>query len=88
VRQARIPKPATTHTFRPWFATHPLEDGYDIRTVQELLGHRDVKTTMVYTHVWNRSGLGAHSTLDRLRKVAGPEASVLGRQVGQPKTGS
>jgi len=67
-QQAGLVKRATTHTFRHSFATHLLEDGYDIRTVQELLGHRSVETTMVYTHVLNRGGLGVHSPLDRLRK--------------------
>lgn len=62
--QAGIPKPATCHTFRYRFATHLLEDGYDIRTVQELLGHRDVSTTMIYTHVLNRGGRGVRSPLD------------------------
>jgi integron integrase len=66
VRRSGVRKNASCHTFRHSFATHLLESGYDIRTVQELLGHRSVRTTMIYTHVLNRGGLGVRSPADSL----------------------
>jgi site-specific recombinase XerD len=66
VRRVGLSKAATCHTLRHSFATHLLMSGYDIRTVQELLGHRSLKTTMIYKHVLNRGGLGVQSPLDLL----------------------
>ena len=66
ILEAGINKNASCHTFRHSFATHLLESGYDIRTIQELLGHSDVNTTMIYTHVLNRGAGGVVSPLDRM----------------------
>jgi site-specific recombinase XerD len=65
-REARITKPGSCHTFRHRFATHLCEAGYETRTVQKLLGHKDVRTTMIYTHVLNQGGKGVRSPLDKL----------------------
>ena len=66
LRRSGLTKPATPHTLRHSFATHLLDSGYDIRTIQELLGHSDVQTTMTYTHVLNRGGRGVRSPADAL----------------------
>jgi integron integrase len=86
VREGGLTKPASCHTFRHSFATHLLEDGYDIRTVQELLGHRDVRTTMIYTHVLNRGPSAVRSPLEGLGGGVGVRIPRLAGSSPRPYT--
>ena len=73
VHKAGLIQPASCHSLRHCFATHLLEDGYDVRTVQKLLGHSDLKTTMIYTHVMAKGANGVRSPLDRRGPASGSE---------------
>jgi integrase len=88
VRQAGLAKHASCHALRHSFATHLILRGYDIRTVQELLGHRDLKTTMIYTHVLNKSGLGVRSPLDETLATPGRAPGPRDSGTQGPATGS